>query len=232
MNSNDWYLLFFVNQWGKLRLTETTGCKRGVCNKIVPKLPRGSLLLLLLLLITIIIFIVTIITTLHNTTFLIHFSIGRLSAATLHSGRPVSSRQLRHAIFSSTIPSMVAICDVNLSAPRNSGLSVDYLPANMVILGPGKLYWLVTHGNSASYRWCGRTFGRANAAQALLVFLFKRLTTRVIPVNRLRSEGSDCGLKGRDPGQGGHLSTFSSPHLRLEGLFTGKNVDKLVSCIQ
>ena len=67
---------------------------------------------------------------------------------------------------------MVAICDVNLSAPRNSGLSVDYPPANMVILGPGKLYWLVTHGNSASYRWCGRTFGRPNAAQALLVFFY------------------------------------------------------------
>lgn len=42
MNSNDWYLLFFVNQWEKLRLTETTGCKRGVCNKTVPKLPPAS----------------------------------------------------------------------------------------------------------------------------------------------------------------------------------------------
>ena len=42
----------------------------------------------------------------------------------------------------------------------------------MVILGPGKLHWLVTHGNSASYRWCWRTLGTAITAQALIVFLF------------------------------------------------------------
>ena len=101
------------------------------------------------------------------------FSAGRLFTVALHYGRPISSRQLRHAIFSSTISSMVAICDVNLSAARNCGQSADHFPANMVILGPGKLCWMVTHGNSASYRWCGWTFGTAIAAQALVVHLFK-----------------------------------------------------------
>ena len=75
------------------------------------------------------------------------------------------------------MPSMVAICDVNLSAPRNSGLSGDHLLANMVILGPGKLYWMVAHGNSASYRWCGRTLGTAITTQSLV-----RLTRLVISV--------------------------------------------------
>ena len=77
---------------------------------------------------------------------------------------------------------MVAICDVNLSAARNCGLSGDHFPANMVILGPGKLCWMVAHGNSASYRWCRRTFGTARATQALIVFLFKSFRTLVILV--------------------------------------------------
>ena len=87
---------------------------------------------------------------------------------------------------------MVAICDVNLSAARNRGLSGDHFPANMLILGPGKLCWMVTHGNSASYRWCRRTFGTARAThdQALIVFKSFRTPVILVKMYSLRT-GSD-----------------------------------------
>lgn len=65
---------------------------------------------------------------------------------------------------------MVAVCDVILSAPRNSGLSLDHMFANMVILGPGKFYWMAAHGISASYCWRRWTLG---TAQALFFLYFK-----------------------------------------------------------
>ena len=135
---------------------------------------------------------------------------------------------------------MVAIGDVNLSAARNFRLSGDHFPANMVILGPGKLCWMVTRGNSASYRWCKRTFGTAITAQALIVFFFKRFTTLVIPVKMYTlcvgsnwkgltvAERAEKGLPESELAKGGILCllAFPSPHPRLESLLTGKNVER------
>ena len=68
---------------------------------------------------------------------------------------------------------MVATSDVTLPAPRNSGLSADHMFANMVILGPGKIPWMVTHGISASYRWRGWTLGMTHALIISLHMLAK-----------------------------------------------------------
>ena len=57
-----------------------------------------------------------------------------------------------------SIKSVVASCDVNVPAPRNSGLDCVYI-SHMGNLVSGVLSRMVAHDTSLSYRWCWWTFG-------------------------------------------------------------------------
>ena len=66
---------------------------------------------------------------------------------------------------------MVATCNINLSAPRSSGLSPDHFSSNMGVLATGKLPGMVTHGTGALYCWRGWTLGTAHPSCVAVVIL-------------------------------------------------------------
>ena len=78
---------------------------------------------------------------------------GRLPSRALYFRRGRRTYQLRHKLFSTAIKSMVEICYIHLSAPRNSGLFPHYVYPNMDLTGPGKLSRRPARSTVASHYW-------------------------------------------------------------------------------